>query len=41
MDLHVKGIAYFKILGLNIPIPFESSKQISLYDEIKNRMPSL
>lgn len=38
VDLHVKGIAYFKLLGLSISIPFESSKQVSLYDEIKNRL---
>jgi LEA14-like dessication related protein/protocatechuate 3,4-dioxygenase beta subunit len=38
IDLHVKGTAYFKLLGLEIPIPFESSKQVSLYDEIKNKL---
>jgi len=38
MDLHVKGIAYFKLLGMDIPIPFESSKQISIYDEIKKKI---
>jgi len=38
MDLHVSGTAHFKLLGLDIPIPFESSKQISLYDEIKNKI---
>ena len=34
IKLHVSGTAYFKLLGLNIPIPFESTKQISLVDEI-------
>lgn len=38
MDLRVKGTAYFNLLGLQIPIPFESSKQISIYDEIKNKL---
>lgn len=38
IDLHVKGTAHFKLLGLDIPIPFESSKQVSLYDEIKNKL---
>ena len=38
MNLKVKGTAYFKLLGFDIPIPFESSKQIAIYDEIKNRL---
>lgn len=38
MDLKVKGTAYFNLLGLSIPIPFESSKQISIYDEIRDRI---
>ena len=38
IDLKVKGIAYFNLLGLSIPISFESSKQISIYDEIRNRI---
>ena len=32
----VRGTLYFKFLGLDIPLMFESSKQISIYDEIKN-----
>ena len=40
IDLTVKGTAYFKLFGLSIPIPFESSKQISIYDEIKNKISS-
>ena len=35
LDLKVNGTAYFKLLGLTIPIPFESTKQISIVDEIK------
>ena len=38
MNVNVKGVAYFKLLGFDIPIPFESSKQILIYDEIKNRI---
>ena len=38
IDLKVKGTAYFNLLGLNIPIPFESSKQISIYDEVRNKI---
>ena len=38
LDLKVKGVAYFNLLGLSIPIPFESSKQISIYDEIRDKI---
>lgn len=38
IDLKVKGTVYFKLLGFDIPIPFESVKQILIYDEIKNRL---
>lgn len=38
LDIRVKGTGYFKILGFSIPVPFETSKQISLYDEIKKRL---
>jgi len=34
IDLKVSGTAYFKVFGLSIPVPFESSKQISIIDEI-------
>ena len=34
MDLKVSGIAYFKFLGLSIPVPFESTKQVSVMDEV-------
>lgn len=40
INLHVNGTAYFKLLGQRIPIPFESTKQISILDEIKNRLSS-
>jgi len=38
IKLHVSGTAYFKLLGLSIPIPFESTKQTSIVDEIKSRL---
>ncbi|MEX2059891.1 MAG: LEA type 2 family protein, partial [Nitrosopumilaceae archaeon] len=38
INLHVSGTAYFKLLGLTIPIPFESTKQVSIVDEIKSRL---
>ena len=41
MQIKVKGTAYFKILGLNIPVPFESAQQISIKDEIENKINSL
>ena len=40
MNIHVKGTAYFQFLGLSIPVPFESSQQISIVDEIKTRLNS-
>ena len=41
MEIKVKGTAYFGILGLNIPVPFESTEQISIKNEIENKINSL
>jgi LEA14-like dessication related protein len=41
MQIKVKGTAYFKILGLDIPVLFESTQQISIKDEIENKINSL
>ena len=41
MQITVKGTAYFGILGFNIPVPFESVQQISIKDEIENKINSL
>ena len=38
IDLNVSGTAYFILLGKTIPIPFESSKQVSIIDEIEKRL---
>jgi len=38
MAIKVKGIAYFQFFGLSIPVPFESSKNISIYDEVRERI---
>ena len=38
MDIKVKGTAYFGLLGLEIPIPFELSRQISIVDEVKKKL---
>jgi len=40
MEIKVKGTAYFELFGLSIPIPFESSRQISIIDEVRNRLNS-
>src|SRR5574337_1497384 len=34
-DIKVSGTAYFKFLGLSVPISFESTKQVSVVDEAK------
>ena len=34
INLQVKGTGYFDFLGLFVPVPFESSKEISIKDEI-------
>jgi len=41
MDLHISGIAYFKLLILEVPIPFESTYQISIIDEAKIHLDNL
>jgi len=41
MEIKVRGTAYFEILGLDIPVPFESTEQISIKDEIENKINSL
>ena len=38
IDLKVKGTAYFNLLGLSIPVPFESTRQISIYDEVRDKI---
>ena len=38
VEIAVSGTAHFSLFGIAIPIPFESSKQISVYDEIRQRL---
>ncbi|MGY5149893.1 MAG: hypothetical protein ACW9W3_07500 [Candidatus Nitrosopumilus sp. bin_68KS] len=38
MEIRVKGIAYFQFFGQGIPVPFESYRTISVYDEVRNRI---
>ena len=38
VSIGVKGTAYFELLGQKIPIPFESTKQVSIIDEIQSQL---
>ena len=38
MEIKIRGTAYFEFFGIVIPVPFESSKSISIYDEIRDRI---
>ena len=38
IDVKINGIAYFELLGFSIPIEFESTKQISIVEEIQNQI---
>lgn len=38
MSIKTKGTAYFQLLGIRIPIPLDSERQISIYDEVRNKI---
>ena len=38
MEIRVKGIAYFQFFTLSVPVPFESYRTISIYDEVRERI---
>ena len=38
IDVGVSGTAFFELLGQRIPIPFESTRQVSIVDEIQNQL---
>ena len=38
IDVKIKGVAYFELLGISIPVEFESTKQISIVEEIQNQL---
>ncbi|MFB5613884.1 MAG: hypothetical protein ACE5RI_02190 [Candidatus Nitrosomaritimum yanchengensis] len=38
IDVEIKGVAYFELLGFKIPFEFESSKQVSIVDEIQKQL---
>jgi len=38
IDVGVNGTAFFELLGQRIPIPFESTRQVSIVDEIQNQL---
>lgn len=39
-NLQISGTAYFNFLGINVPVPFYSSTQINVVNEIKNQINS-
>lgn len=41
INLQINGTAYFKFMGMTMPIPFKSTKQFSIMDEIKNHLNNL
>ena len=38
MNIRINGIAYFELFGQNIPLSFETHKQISIIDEILSKI---
>jgi len=38
VDIGVSGTAYFELWGNSIPIPFESTRQVSIVDEIQKQL---
>ena len=41
MNLKVNGTAYFKFLGFSVPVPFQSTKQVSILEEVKKHINNL
>jgi LEA14-like dessication related protein len=38
INFKISGTAYFNFLGLSIPVPFETTKQVNVVDELKSRI---
>jgi len=38
MKIRVNGTAHFDLFGLVIPVPFESQRQVSILDELQNKL---
>lgn len=38
INFKVSGTAYFNFLGLSVPVPFESTRQVNVVDELKSRI---
>ncbi|MDH5659286.1 MAG: hypothetical protein OEY17_08090, partial [Nitrosopumilus sp.] len=38
MNIKVRGTAYFQLFVWDIPVPFDSEKQISIHDEVRNKV---
>ena len=40
VNLKVSGTAYFNLLGISVPVPFEQTKQVNVVDELKSKISS-
>ena len=40
VNVHVNGTAFFELFGQRIPVPFESTKNISIIDELQKQISS-
>jgi len=38
MEIKLRGMAYFQFFGINIPVAFESTRNISIYDEVREKI---
>ena len=38
IDVEIKGVAYFELLWFNLPFEFESSKKVSIVEEIQKQL---
>lgn len=38
MIIKIKGTAHFQLFGWKMPVPFDSEKRISIYDEVRNKI---
>lgn len=38
INFKVSGTAYFSFLGLSVPVPFETTKQVNIVDELKSKL---
>ncbi len=38
INFKIRGTAYFSFLGLSVPVPFETTKQVNIVDELKSKL---